>query len=96
MTITDQASGRDAWIGKFELEASLARRGVTVQLHARSAARLVQASDAEWLSWARPGTAFEIKVEGRYEQALLTAVSAGDTAYVTSSGGTVFATFRKG
>ena len=79
-----QAIGKDVWIGKFELEAGFARRGVAVTLNARSAARLLQASDADWLSWARPGTAFEIRIEDRYKAALLCAVSPGDTAYLFS------------
>lgn len=74
----------DGWIGKFELEAALARRGVNVTLSARSAARMPQASDADCLCWARPGTAFEIKVEDRYLEALLCAVSAGDNAFLFS------------
>ena len=76
--------GKDGWVGKFELEAALARRGVDVTLSARSAARLPQAADADWLAWARPGTAFEIKVEDRYQDALMCAVSPGNNAYLFS------------
>ena len=70
------------WVGKFELEAALARRGVAAIVHAKAAARLARTSDADWLSWARPGTGFELKVEGRYRAALLCAVSAGGGAFV--------------
>ena len=76
--------GKDGWVGKFELEAALAQRGVSVALNARSAARLPLAADADWLAWARPGTAFEIKVEDRYRDALLCAVSPGGSAYLFS------------
>ena len=72
------------WVGKFELEAALARRRVAAIVHAKAAARLVRSSDADWLSWARPGTGFELKVEGRYRNALLCAVSRGEGAFVFS------------
>lgn len=98
-TIEEKARviGKDVWIGKFELEAGFARRGVDVALHARSAVRLLQASDADWLSWAHPGTAFEIRIEDRYKAALLCAVSPGDTAYLFSvSGQTAQVLYLKG
>ncbi|MBC7684352.1 MAG: DUF1631 family protein [Bdellovibrionales bacterium] len=76
--------GKDGWVGKFELEAALARRAVSVTLNARSAARLPHASDADWMSWARPGAAFEIKIDDRYKDALLCAVSPGSNAYLFS------------
>ena len=75
---------RDGWVGKFELEAALAQRGLKVALHARSGARLPQASDADWLAMARPGAGFEIKVEERYQNAVLCAVSADEAAYLFS------------
>ncbi len=78
---------RDGWIGKFELEAALLQRSLEVALHARSAARLPQASDADWLALARPGAGFEIKLDERYHSALLCAVSPGDTAYLFSIAG---------
>lgn len=53
-----------------------------VTLNARSAARLPQTSDADWLSMARPGAAFEIKVEEQCKSAMLCAVGPGDTAYL--------------
>lgn len=77
----------DSWLGKFELEAALARRGESVQLRAKAAARLAQASDAGLLSWARTGARFEIKVDGRYSHALLCAVSAPDHAFVFTVAG---------
>ena len=93
-----QAGGpKEGWVGKFELEAALARRGVKVTLNARSAARMPQASDADWLSWARPGTAFEIKVEDRFKAALLCAVSPGANAYVFAvTGSAAHALYLKG
>ena len=76
------AEHNEHWVGGFELEAALARRGVSVTLHAKAAARLTRSSDADWLSWASPGTGFELKIEGRYRQALLCAVSEGGGAFV--------------
>lgn len=78
----ETAAGNEHWVGGFELEAALARRGVSVTLHAKAAARLNRSSDADWLSWARPGTGFELKIEGRYRPALLCAVSDGEGAFV--------------
>lgn len=77
-------AGGDGWVGKFELEGALARRGVGATLHTKAAARMKQSSDAEWLSWAHPGTAFEVKIEGRYRAALLCAVSEGQGAFLFS------------
>jgi hypothetical protein len=74
-------------VGGFELEAALARRGVAAGVHAKAAARLARASDADWLSWARPGTGFELKLDGRYRSALLCAVSAAGGAFVFSVAG---------
>ena len=75
---------RDGWVGKFELEAALAQRALKVMLNARSGARLPQASDADWLAMARPGAGFEIKVDERYQSAVLCAVSADGAAYLFS------------
>jgi hypothetical protein len=84
----DPAGGaRDNWLGKFELEAALLHHGVDAALHAKAASRLPQASDADWLAWARPGAGFEIKVEGRYQPALLCSVSAGGGAFLFTIGG---------
>ena len=80
------SASAEGWVGKFELEAALLQRGLSVSLHARSAARLPQTSDADWLSLARPGARFEIKVEERYRSALLCAVRPDDTAYLFSIG----------
>ena len=89
--------GKEGWVGKFELEAALARRGINVTLSARSAVRLPQASDADWLSWARPGTAFEIKFEDRFSAALLCAVSPAGNAYIFSvTGSAGHALYLKG
>ena len=75
-------AGKDTWLGKFELEAALARHGVELDLHARAAARLPQASDADWLAWARPGVGFEVKIDGRYHAALLCHVGVGVSAFL--------------
>lgn len=88
---------RDGWVGKFELEAALAQRGLRVTLNARSGARLPQASDADWLAMARPGAGFEIKVEERYQNAVLCAVSPGAAAYLfTIAGVEMQALYLKG
>ena len=76
--------GKDGWVGKFELEAALARRGADATLHARAAARLPQSSDADWLAWARPGAGFEIKIDGRYQPALLCDVNPGASVFMFS------------
>ena len=60
------------------------RRGVQASVHAKAAARMARPSDADWLSWARPGTGFELKIDGQYRTALLCAVSAGEGAFVFS------------
>ena len=78
------ADDTEHWVGKFELEAALLRRGVAATVHAKAAARIARTSDADWLAWARPGTGFELKVEGRYRSALLCAVAAGGGAFVFS------------
>jgi hypothetical protein len=78
------ADGKDGWVGKFELEAALKEHAVDAVLHAKAAARLPQASDADWLAWARPGAGFEIRLDGRYESALLCTVSAGGSAFLFS------------
>jgi hypothetical protein len=75
-------TGNEHWVGKFELEAALARRGAAALVHGRAAARLVRSSDADWLSWARPGTGFELKVDERYQTLLLCFVAAGGGAFV--------------
>ncbi len=80
----EPAANSEHWVGGFELEAALARRAVSATVHAKAAARLTRSSDADWLSWARPGTGFELKVEGRYRPALLCAVSEGEGAFVFS------------
>ncbi|MES2018329.1 MAG: DUF1631 family protein [Pseudomonadota bacterium] len=82
--VYSSADGKDSWLGKFELEAALARHAVTVDLHARAATRMPQASDADWLAWARPGAGFEIKVEGSYRAALLCNVGGGVSAFLFS------------
>lgn len=78
--------GKEGWVGKFELEAALKRRGLVGTIHAKAAARQAQSSDEDWLLWARPGNGFEIKVEGRFVPALLCAVSKGDSAFLFSMG----------
>lgn len=75
-------SAGDGWLGGFELEAALGRRKVQAVLHAKAAARLTQASDAELLSWARCGTLFEIEVEQQFVPALLCAAPAADSAFL--------------
>ena len=74
--------GREGWVGKFELEAALGRHAVEATLHAKAANRLPQVSDIDWLAWARPGTAFEIRIEDKYRPALLCTVSSGGCAYL--------------
>ncbi len=76
------APGAEHWVGKFELEGALKRRAVSATVHAKAAARMARKADADWLSWARPGTGFELKVEGIYKPALLCAVSVGEGAFV--------------
>lgn len=78
--------GKEGWVGKFELEAALKRRGLVGDIHTKAAARQAQSSDDDWLMWARPGNGFEIKVEGRFVPALLCAVSKGDSAFLFSMG----------
>ncbi|MES2901307.1 MAG: DUF1631 family protein [Pseudomonadota bacterium] len=80
-----QPPGKEGWLGKFELEAALSRRGLSAAINAKAAARTPQSSDADWMLWARPGNGFEILVEGRYESALLCAVSAGESAFLFST-----------
>ena len=72
----------ERWVGGFELEAALARRLVQATVHAKAPARLTRSSDVDWLSWARPGTGFELKVDGQYKHALLCAVSDGEGAFL--------------
>lgn len=79
--------GKDGWVGKFELEAALKEHAVNARLHAKAAARLPQASDADWLAWARPGAGFEVKLDGRYRSALLCTVNAGGSAFLFSIAG---------
>ncbi len=74
--------GREGWVGKFELEAALGQHAVEATLHAKAANRLPQPSDVDWLAWARPGTAFEIRIEEKYRPALLCTVSSGGCAYL--------------
>jgi hypothetical protein len=54
-------------------------------VHDRAASRLPLASDSDWLSWARPGTGFEIRSDGQYHPAILCAVSAREGAFVFSA-----------
>ncbi|QYF91757.1 DUF1631 domain-containing protein [Massilia sp. PAMC28688] len=84
ITAAAPAASRDNWVGKFELEASLLRHKVTPLVHDRAASRLPMASDADWLSWARPGNGFEMKVEGRFRPALLCAAGEREGAFVFS------------
>lgn len=86
-TETPAQDGREGWVGKFELEAELGARDLTVTLHAKAANRLPQSSDADWLAWARPGTGFEAKIDEQYRAALLCTVSAGGCAYLFSIAG---------
>ncbi|MES2320227.1 MAG: DUF1631 family protein [Pseudomonadota bacterium] len=79
--------GREGWVGKFELEAALGQHQVEATLHAKAANRLPQTSDADWLAWARPGTAFEIRIEEKYRPALLCTVSSGGCAYLFTIAG---------
>lgn len=81
-------AGNEHWVGKFELEAALNRRGASVVVHARAAARLERAADADWMSWARPGTGFELRIDGVYQAALLCFVAAGEGAFVFKLAGT--------
>lgn len=76
--------GREGWVGKFELEAALSRRGLSATINAKAAARVTQSSDADWMMWARPGNGFEILVEGRYVPALLCAVGGNESAFLFS------------
>ena len=75
-------SAKDGWIGLFELEAAMIRRDAKIKLNARSAARMPQASDAEYLAWARPGNGFEIMVDDAYCQAVLSAVTDDNSAFL--------------
>lgn len=84
ITSAAAAAGSDTWVGKFELEASLLRHNATPIVHDRAANRLPLASDADWLSWARPGNGFEVKVEGRFHPALLCAAAQREGAFVFS------------
>ncbi len=79
--------GREGWVGKFELEAALGEHAVVATLHAKAANRLPQSSDVDWLAWARPGTAFEIRIEEKYRPALLCTVSSGGCAYLFTIAG---------
>jgi len=87
VAIEEGAGGKDGWVGGFELEAALARRGVAATLHAKAAARLAQGSDAELLAWARPGTPFEIEVDQQFLPALLCAAPAADSAFLFTIAG---------
>lgn len=75
-------SAKDGWIGLFELEAAMVRRDAKVRINARSPMRLPQASDADFLLWARPGTGFEIRIDERYQQAVLSAVNEDQSAFL--------------
>lgn len=86
ITAAAPAASSDNWVGKFELEASLLRHRAAPIVHDRAANRLPLASDADWLSWVRPGNGFEIKVEGRFHPALLCAAAERDGAFVLSVG----------
>lgn len=81
-TASVAGSAKDGWIGLFELEAAMVRRNAKVKINARSAVRLPQASDADFLSWARPGNGFEIKIEDRFRRAVLCMVSDDNSAFV--------------
>ncbi len=76
--------GKENWVGKFELEAALGRRGLSATINAKAAARVPQSSDADWLMWARPGNGFEILLEGRFVPVLLCAVSGNEGAFLFS------------
>ncbi|MFP5390819.1 MAG: DUF1631 family protein [Gammaproteobacteria bacterium] len=82
LSVQARAVDDDGWLGRFELEAALGRRGVEVTLNGKAAARLAQAGDAALLAWAQPGMAFEIQVEDQYRQALLCAAEPGKRAFV--------------
>jgi len=85
--IHEDVGASDDWLGGFELEAALARRKVAAVLHAKAAARMSQSADADLLSWARPGTPFEVKVDEQFVPALLTAAPAGESAFVFAVAG---------
>lgn len=85
--IDERTGGRAGWVGGFELEAALARRAVAATLHVKAAARLAHSSDAELLSWARPGTPFEIEIDEQFRPALLCAAPAADSAFVFTIAG---------
>lgn len=87
VAIDENGGAGDGWVGGFELEAALARRGVAATLHAKAAARLAQGSDAELLAWAHPGTSFEIDIDQQFLPALLCAAPAGDSAFVFTIAG---------
>ncbi|WP_178372459.1 DUF1631 family protein [Massilia sp. CF038] len=85
--IHEDVGASGGWVGGFELEAALTRRQAAATLHAKSAARIAQAQDADLLAWARPGTPFEMRLGERYAQALLTAAPAGDSAFLFAVAG---------
>ena len=81
-TASVAGTAKDGWIGLFELEAAMIRRDAKIKLNARSAVRMPLSTDAEYLMWARPGNGFEIKIDYRYRQAILSAVSDDDSAFL--------------
>ena len=85
--IHEDVGASDGWVGGFELEAALSRRKAAATLHAKAAARMSQAADADLLSWARPGNPFEVKVGEAFVQAMLTAAPAGESAFVFAVAG---------
>ena len=96
-TATLAGSARDGWIGLFELEAAMVRRDAKVKINARSPVRLPQASDAAFLSWARPGTGFEIRIDEHYRQAILSAVNDDSSAFLfTASKGETQVLYLRG
>ncbi len=81
-TASVSGTAKDGWIGLFELEAAMIRRDAKIKINARSAVRMPLSTDADYLMWARPGNGFEIKIDDHYRQAILSAVSDNNSAFL--------------
>ncbi len=70
-------------VGRAELKAALAKRGVTATLHTKAENAGISA-DPDWSSVARAGAGFELMVDGKLTPACLSAVSARQSVYLFS------------
>lgn len=80
------AGGGDAvGIGRDQLAAALAQRGIRADLYTDPGNSAGHAADEkEWLSMALPGAGFEMALDGRYVPARLSAVSPRGSLYLFS------------